>query len=208
MSENLRKLTIAIDCDDVIVPTSSVLLNAYNRRHGTRIGLESFYSDSLWGADTPEEGTWRVDQLLQEGVTAKVLPTPEAVEYIHRLSKDGHELHVVTGRQNYQEAETHRLLAEHFPGVFASVEHTNMYASGHAVALKRSKGAVCRSLGADMLVDDHIYHSREVLRYGVKNAVVFGDYPWNISESLEAGMARCASWASTYLEVVRIAKGS
>ena len=100
------------------------------------------------------------------------------------------------------------MLAEHFPNVFASVEHTNMYASGHAAALKRSKGAVCRMLGADVLVDDHVFHGREVLRHGVENVVIFGDYPWNISESLEAGMARCASWASTYLEVMRIAKSS
>ncbi len=207
MSE-YRRLTIAIDCDDVIVPTSAAILDAYNQRYGTAVGLSAFYSDSLWGASTPEEGSRRVDQLLQQGITAGIAPTEEAVEYINYLHQDGHELHIVTGRQSYQEAETLGMLGCYFPGVFTSVEHTNMYASGHAARLRRSKGVVCTAIGADVLVDDHVHHGREVLKHGVGEVIVFGDYPWNAMESLEQGMARCATWATTYLEVTRIATSS
>ena len=203
-----RRLVIVVDCDDVIVPTAAAVLSAYNQRYNTIVALEGFYSDSLWGASTPEEGTRRVDHLLQEGVTASIPPTEDAIEYINRLHRDGHELHVVTGRQSYQEPETLDMLDSYFPGVFKSVAHTNMYATGRTIHLKRSKGSVCAALGADVLVDDHVYHGRDVLNSGVRGVIVFGDYPWNTNEVLDPGMTRCVTWGSVYAEVMRIATES
>ena len=201
----LRRLTLAIDCDDVIVPTSHVILDAYNRQYATAVGYEHFYSDLLWGASTAEEAQMRVDELLHQGITANIAPSEDAIEYIRRLHDDGHELHVVTGRHSYQEAETIRMLDRYFSGLFSSVEHTNMYASGSSLHLRRSKGVVCAAIGADVLIDDHVHHGREVLKHGLDEVIVFGDYPWNTTERLEQGMARCANWASTYMEVSRIA---
>lgn len=39
MSE-YRRLTLAFDFDDVIVPSSAVILDAYNQRYGTTTYLE------------------------------------------------------------------------------------------------------------------------------------------------------------------------
>lgn len=207
MSE-YRRLTLAIDCDDVIVPTSLAILDAYNQQYGTAVGYELYYKESSWGASSAEEASKRVDGLLRKGITAKIAPNEDAIEYIRRLHEEGHELHVVTGRQSYQEAETAEMLDRYFNGVFTSIEHTNMYAYGGTAHLRRSKGAVCAAIGADVLIDDHVHHGREVLKHGLDEVIVFGDYPWNAAERLEQGMARCANWASTYLEVRRIASAN
>lgn len=200
-----RKLTIAFDCDDVLVDTSSVLLAEYNRVYGTSVSLRDFYADDYWQAPTPEVAMERVDTLLREGLLADIAPREETIEYISRLYRDGHELHVVTGRQSYQLEETMGMLAKYFPGMFSTVEYTNMYASGSNLHLRRTKGKVCRELNAHMLVDDHLFHGEDVLCAGVENVVIYGDTPWNQIQQMPASMVRCIGMRAVYHEVQRVA---
>jgi len=38
-----RRLIIAVDCDDVLVPTARHIIDDYNERFGTQVGFEHFY---------------------------------------------------------------------------------------------------------------------------------------------------------------------
>jgi len=205
MSKRERKLTLAFDCDDVLVDTSTVLLTEYNRIYGTTVPLEDFYADDYWQAASPEQAMRRVDRILRSGLLADIMPSDETIEYIYRLYRLGHELHVVTGRQSYQEAETVAMLEKYFSGIFSTVEHTSMYASGNKRHLRRTKGAVCRDLGAHVLVDDHLFHGEDVLRSGVEGVVVYGDNPWNQVEQMPKNMVRCVGMRAVYEEIQRVA---
>lgn len=60
--------------------------------------------------------------------------------------------------------------------------------------IQRTKGDVCRQIGANVLVDDHVVHGESVLAAGINEVIVFGDYPWNRSVELSKGMVRCLNW--------------
>ncbi len=201
-----EKLVIAVDCDDVLVPTAEAIVREYNILYDTTVKLDAFYDDNdTWQAPSMEEAIRRVDKVLKAGMTDDILPIPEAVESITQLVKRGHELHLVTGRQDYMEPATRRLLSSYFPDMFRTIEHTNYYAASGSVAKRRTKGEVCRVIGANVLIDDHIVHGNDVLDAGVADVVVFGDYPWNRHQQLSRGMVRCISWAETLDEIDRIA---
>lgn len=200
-----KRLVIAIDCDDVLVPTAQLHLDAYNAKYNTQVQLKDFYSDSLWGAESEEIAAQRVDELLLSGATWNAVPDAETMVYVRKLAEAGHELHVVTGRQDLQQAETAFQLDKFYPGIFTSVEHTNMYASGKNAHLKRSKGEVCKAIRASILVDDHAGHVIDALDRGVEKAILYGNYPYNRDAKLVDGMIRAGSMAQVYEEVVHIA---
>ena len=202
-----RRLVIAVDCDDVLMPTAQAIADDYYRRFGVRVDLKDFYepaSHKSWGADSDEEVIERVAQFLRSKEHAELVPFPEAVMAVKTLAKN-HELHLVSGRVDHLRPVTERMLSTHFPECFRSIEHTNFIVSSTSKAQRRSKGEVCRSIGADILVDDHFHHVQNVLTADVGRAILFGNYPWSQKEELLAGMVRCADWPAVIEEVERYA---
>lgn len=202
-----ERLVWAIDCDDVIVNTAPVLIGAYNEQYGTDVSLSAFYDrESTWGASSHAEAIKRVDALLRGGITDNLAPDQETVDVLRYLaSKD--ELHMVTGRQSFLEPATHRMLDEHLPGIFTSVEHTNYYSAADSQVVSRTKGEVCAQIGADVLLDDHVEHGVSVLESGLSEVIVWGDHPWNRHQKLRRGMVRCVRWSEVLHERERILAG-
>jgi len=200
-----ERLIIAIDCDDVLIPTAEAIIAAYNRDYGTNLQLKDFYSTArheAWGTNDEKVAIDRVGLFLRSEEHARIKPDLEAIAAVGRLALK-HELHLVTGRSDYLESITKAMLGRYFPECFTSIEHTN-YFEGQR---KRSKGEVCAQLKADVLIDDHIAHGESVLASGLKEVIVFGDYPWNQAQSLPQGMTRCADWQVTEEEIGRISHG-
>lgn len=198
----MRKLIIAIDCDDVLVPTLEATVVAYNKTYGTTLELKDFYGAATletWGTDSEEEAVRRVTEYLSGEEFSSVKPFPDAIEAVAKLATH-HELHLVTGRSDDLEHVTRATLETYFPGCFTTIEHTN-YFHGHK---KRSKGEVCAALGADVLIDDHVDHGQSVLDHGVKEVIVFGSYPWNLDKQLSDRMTRCLNWTEVMTEIERI----
>lgn len=190
----MRRLVLAFDCDDVLVHTSSVIVDKYNKLYGTSVTLDAYYrKGDTWQSNSHEEALQRLDGILRDGVIDEVAPDTEVVRAAEQLAAI-HELHLVTGRQDYMEPATLRLLHTYFPGCFTGVEHTNYVTVANSTYLRRSKGEVCSQLGADVLIDDHVDHGESVLAAGVSEVIVFGDYPWNNSFELPTGMSRCSNW--------------
>lgn len=202
-----RRLVIAIDCDDVIVPTAAGIIENYNQRFHTQLGLQDFYRhepDNRWGTNDMDVAMARVNEYLRSKEHAEMAPFQDSVVAINALAKK-HELHLVTGRASFLEEMTKDMLNTHFADCFASIEHTNFLVTSESGLVTRSKGEVCRDLDADVLIDDHIVHGESVLEVGVEEVIVFGSYPWNQSEDLPLGMVRCHSWDETMAEIARIA---
>lgn len=199
-----RRLVIAIDCDDVLVPTGVSQIAFYNNKYNATVGEKEFYESAtmdVWGTDDDQLAIDRVAEHTLSDDFADVPPMEDAVDAIHRLSKQ-HELHLVTGRPSVIEAATMRLLNRYFKDCFTSVEHTNYYTySWNKDAKKRSKAEVCRSLGADLFIDDYIVHVRDVIDSGVCEVILFGDYEWSVLGEKDKRVARCSNWKQTEEEI-------
>lgn len=204
----MKRLVLAFDCDDVLVQTSGVIVEKYNELYGTSVALDAYYrKGDTWQSNSHDEALLRLDGILRDGVIDEIAPDIEVVRAIEQLATI-HELHLVTGRQEYMEPATIRLLDAYFPGCFTSVEHTNYVVVANSTYRRRSKGEVCKQIGANVLIDDHIVHCDSVLAAGVSEVIVFGDYPWNNSFELPTGMRRCLRWfgdGGVVKEIERIA---
>lgn len=183
-----RKI-IAIDCDDVVVETSPNILKYYNKTYGTHIELKNLYSEdnTYWGVTTTGEAIRRVEEYLKTDEYRRIPPFKETVASIAKLAKH-HELHIVTGRSEFLAVATETMLEQYFPGMFASIEYTGMFANR-----PRSKADVCAEIGADLLIDDHLGHAKSVAKRGI-DVLLFGDYPWNQMETLPAHIRRAKDW--------------
>jgi 5'(3')-deoxyribonucleotidase len=204
-----RRLVIAIDCDDVLIPTSLATIDHYNHKYGTNLQPVDFYGPATigtWGTNDDDVAIGRVNEYTQsaEGFI-KLVPFPEAILAVKALALK-HELHLVSGRSGFLESVTNKMVAEYFPNCFKSIEHTNYMSLSTSEHKRRTKGEVCLQLGADLLIDDHIAHSENVIKHGVKRAILFGDYPWNQHDVLLDGIVHCVDWDSTVMEIEKIAR--
>lgn len=198
-----RQLKIAIDYDDVLVPTAHAIVDEYYRRYGFRVALRNFYSDEPedWGVSRIEIAEQRVNEFLLSDKFARSTPLEEAVTVVHRLVQY-HTLYVVTARADNLIPATKSVVEEFFPDCFAGLEFTNYYYG--KTGKRRSKGEVCSELGVDVMVDDnpdHIYSAVGRVPAGI----LFGDYPWSCGATLPAGVVRCVSWPEVEAEIDRLA---
>jgi 5'(3')-deoxyribonucleotidase len=186
----MKKLIIAIDCDDVLVPTASLILDHYNRTYSTSIALKDFYSKdlSVWGVSDVATAIERVEAYTKTEEYQHTKPFEDSIEPIRELS-NYHELHLVTGRADFLTVATTNMLTEHFPDLFTSLEFTNFFGQK-----ARSKADVCTQLNVDYLIEDHLHHAKVVAGCGT-NVLLFGDYPWNqTDEVLPPNIQRVRDW--------------
>lgn len=198
----MRKLVIAIDCDDVLLAAADKLIAAYNREYGTALTPEYYYGPATvqsWGTDDVAVAVERVERFQLSPEYSLTQPHHSAVEVVRRLARF-HDLHLVTGRPDHLQETTMSTLDKYFPGCFSTIECTNLYNEK-----RRSKGEVCVSLGADILIDDHLPNCKSVLEHGLREVILFGDFPWNRTDELPKGVIRCKNWLAVEKEIERIA---
>lgn len=178
----MRRLIIAVDCDDVLVASTELIVTQYNKQYGTAISLDSAHDHGveLWNADDKKTV---IDRITAIQIAHKPTPLKAAVDILRSLARQ-HELHMITARPIEAELVTLELIKDEFDGVFTSIEHV-----GH----EGSKGEVCGRIQADVLIDDNLRHLEDALGYGVSKVLWFGDYPWQ-KQDLPAGVERCRDW--------------
>jgi len=186
----MPKPKIAIDIDDVLVLSAPEILGNYNRRWGTQLILADWYSDigPQWGTNDDDEAIRRVNEFVESEEYSELPPVQKAIFALQALSRR-YELHILTGRHDVIAGATQGWLQRHFPDIFHSVNFSNLFDKTKV----RSKGDMCRELGAAYLVDDHLAHCKSAASVGLK-AVLFGSYPWNQADELPDGVTRCVDW--------------
>lgn len=186
-----KRRIIAIDCDDVLIETTPNIIAYYNKTYGTNLELKDMYSDNLtaWQAESSKEAITRIEKYLETDEYQQIAPFQETIRSIKKLSRH-YELHIVTGRSEFLAVATKDIVETYFPGIFASIEFTNMFSEK-----SRSKGDVCIQIGADLLIDDHLGHAEKVAEKGI-DVLLFGDYPWNQGEFSSKHITRVHDWAA------------
>ena len=65
----MRRLVIAVDCDDVLLMTTPFFVDAYNRTFGTSVTLDK--------ANNSQHDVWGVDRATLEARFAQLMDTDE-----------------------------------------------------------------------------------------------------------------------------------
>ncbi len=190
------QLVIAIDCDDVLVPSTERIINMYNQRYGTDVQPRDAHSSAslAWQASREEIAERIYDIQLTEEY-AKTAPFSQAIDVCQRLARS-HELHLVTARPGRVMSVTIAMLERYFRGLFKEIEH---------VGLDGSKGEVCRRLQADVLIDDNYKHLQAAQACSVSYNIWFGDYPWQDRSAMADNMVQCKTWRGVEQEIDQIA---
>lgn len=194
----MKRLVIAVDCDDVLVPSTEKIVELYNQRYGTKVALPGAHisSNPDWQASR-EEIAERIYDIQLTDFYIQTVPFDDAIRACRELAKK-HELHLVTARPGRIMHTTLAMLDRYFHGVFTEIER---------VGLDGDKGQICRRLQADVLIDDNAKYLESAGRSGVRNLLWFGNYPWQDEEGMTTkGVIRCANWARVEEEIERIAK--
>lgn len=192
-----KQLVIAIDCDDVLINATDYIVAKYNKLYNTDVRVEDAHSSGnvQWQAER-EEVFVRLNSIQKSDEYATIKPEAATVDAIKSLARD-YELHLVTARPEEVMLVTRRMIDAYFPGCFTSLEH---------VGPDRSKGEVCKRLGAILLVDDNIRHLQDALDNGIQYGLWFGNYPWQSESSPADGrIFRCESWSDVISGVSNIA---
>lgn len=197
-----RRLVLAFDCDDVLIQTAGKVIKHFETTYNTVVDPAHFYEGTAeqWGVGDLRTVNRRIEKYFSHFSHELLIPDPEALIAIPALARS-HELHLVTGRAEFMEPVTQQMADEHFPGCFSSITHTNFFKP----RFRRTKGQVCKELGANILVDDHIKHCESVLDEGVDHAILFGNHAWIKDENLRQGIIRGIDWPTTQREIGRIA---
>ncbi len=192
----MERLILAVDCDDVLLPSQEHIVNRYNMQWGARVSLENSYNaaSETWEAD-PAIIAERIYDIQLSEEYGEIEPFPDAVEACRRLAEQ-YELHLVTARPERIISVTTAMLNRYFSGIFNKIEHIGM--SG-------SKGDVCRSLEASVLIDDNLHHLERAAQCDVPHLLWFGDYPWQSDSAGEVEVVRCRDWYEVEAEIGRIA---
>ena len=203
-----ERLTWGFDCDDVVVLTAAKLIDALNALLGTDYGPDELYNNSEKSWFERAIAGLAMYKLLREGVLDGIEPDPAAVEALHYLASLGDELHLVTGRQEFLKGTTSAMVDRHFRGVFTSITHTNHFSRqllGPLGPKPRTKGSVCHSIGADVIVDDLVRHVEGALAVNPEmTGILFGGDP---RQNLGERVVQCFTWEQVLGERERILAG-
>ena len=192
-----NRLTIAIDCDDVLIETTPYLVESYNRQYQGQVTLANAHlsKNPEWQSNDRAEVFRRLHQIQLSREFGELLPLSAAIKTVNALAQL-HNLHLVTARSPEVMAATNQMIERYFDGCFTSVEH---------VGSDRPKG-VCAQLKADIMVDDNLDYLETVVAHGTPLAIWFGDYPWQKAhQNTSLPVTRCATWGEVEYAVGRYA---
>lgn len=185
----MERLVIAIDCDDVLIPTTEYTVGAYNKKYNTSVKLHEAHSSANpeWAQDRSVVHA-RIDAIQTSAQFRDIKPFQGAIDVIKALASI-HELHIVTARQRSVDTVTQYMVNKYFPACFVSMEH---------VGMDGTKGDICAKIGADVLVDDNVAHLQNAFDHGMSMSGLlwFGRYPWQPQSAEISGQlaARYGDW--------------
>ena len=122
-------------------------------------------------------------------------PVPGARDALLRLRDAGCELHVVTSRQKAIRDTTLEWLSLHYKDIFTSVQFGNHFVAGSPAI---PKSALCKQVGATLLVDDNNDYAMEcaaadisVLHFNLE-----GKYAWGQGVASSPNIIPVTNWSA------------
>lgn len=197
----MSKEVIAVDIDDVVVNVAQRITDHYNQTYGAELSLADYYSRDLSLLKVPDIDTaiQRFYKYLESDEFFVQPPAEEAIKNLDTL-RQSYDLYAVTGRHRNMREQTKMWLNTHLPDVFQECVFTEYYSIGREEGF-HTKAAICQRIAAIALIEDHIGHAIEVAEAGIQ-VYLFGEYPWNASNSLPANILRVKNWQEVITHLV------
>ncbi|KAF8097048.1 hypothetical protein N665_0296s0030 [Sinapis alba] len=183
---NNDKIVVAVDIDEVLGNFVSALNKFIADRYLSNHSVSEYHVYEffrIWNCSR-NEADIRVHEFFKTSYFKKgIHPLPGAHKTLHKLSRYC-ELSVVTSRQNAIKDHTLEWLDMHFPGLFKQIHFGNHFAL-HGES--KPKSEICRSFGAEILIDDNPRYAEECANIGMKVLLFDYDnsYPWSKTESVD-----------------------
>ncbi|KAJ0251980.1 Uncharacterized protein HA466_0128530 [Hirschfeldia incana] len=180
------KIVVAVDIDEVLGNFVSALNKFIADRYLSNHSVSEYHVYEffrIWNCSR-NEADIRVHEFFKTSYFKKgIHPLPGAQNTLHKLSRYC-ELSVVTSRQNAIKDHTLEWLDMHFPGLFKQIHFGNHFAL-HGES--KPKSEICRSFGAEILIDDNPRYAEECANIGMKVLLFDYDnsYPWSKTESVD-----------------------
>ncbi|KAJ7293759.1 hypothetical protein C8J57DRAFT_1269922 [Mycena rebaudengoi] len=179
---------IAVDLDDVLSQTNSMIAKWHNEKYGTAMDLSLFYyyyywKNPFWG--TAKETFEKVTQFYSTDTIFRAPPVPGAREGVQSLKDMGYNLVIVTARSPDVADSTWEWVEKYFPGVFAHLVFTGQFKDAHKlhhneILTNLTKSQVCADLKAQVLIDDSAENAIQCsTALSPTQVLLFGDYEWN-----------------------------
>ncbi|KAG0232404.1 hypothetical protein BGW42_008195 [Actinomortierella wolfii] len=200
---NGPRRVIAVDLDEVLARTSLAIAEFHNDTYGTNLTMDDFISydyTKIWGG-TREESILKWREFFDSPYFLKVEPVEGSLETLKLLKSRRFSLVIVTARQQFVAELTKKFVDRHYPGIFESIYFANHYLTEQErlTFISKPKSAICRDVGAELLIDDSLENAFEVAQEGI-SVLLFdlnGQYKWNKlapGEELPEKITRVKSW--------------
>lgn len=173
------RMVVAVDVDEVLGSFLSALNKFIADRYSLNHTVSEYYVYEffrIWNCSRAEADI-RVHEFFKTPYfTSGIHPIPGARHALHKLSTFCN-LSVVTSRQNVIKDHTLQWLEKHYPGLFQEIHFGNHFALD---GKSKPKSEICRSLGAQVLIDDNPRYALECAEIGVRVLLFDYDdsYPW------------------------------
>jgi len=185
----VKKLKIGIDLDDVVFDFISLVLKKYKEIFEKEILFEevsSFYFSRVFNLSQEKVDLFFKKILIKESVENLEL-CEFAKEIILELSKNN-KIFFITSRVHAKDG-TLESLNKNFSEInFELIFSSNPYHKNEG----KSKGEICKELGINFMIEDDIKHCEECIQKGIK--VFLLDKPWNQKYLENEDIIRVKNW--------------
>lgn len=189
-------MKIGIDIDNVISNFDDTLLKEYLKHdkelRNTGIINENpeYFRRGMFDWSKDEEETFYLSNI--ERMVRELKPIDNAAYYINKLKEDGHEIFIISGRDNGEYQDPYNLTKEwleKYNIVYDKLILTNAYN-------KHEKSEKCLENNIDLMIEDSISTSLDLVNNGIKVYTMNTRYNQN-EESLE----RVSKWKEIYEKI-------
>ncbi|KAK7354538.1 hypothetical protein VNO80_20003 [Phaseolus coccineus] len=182
----LQKLVVAVDVDEVLGNFVSALNEFIADRYSSNHSVSEYHVYEffkIWNCSRDEANT-RVHEFFETSYfKSGIQPIPGAQKALQKLSRFCN-LSVVTSWQNVIKDHTVEWIEKHFSGLFQDIHFGNHFALD---GVSRPKSEICRSLNANILIDDNPRYAIECAEAGIR-VLLFdyeNSYPWSKTDSAD-----------------------
>ncbi|CAM6127369.1 unnamed protein product [Calypogeia fissa] len=179
-SDASRQLCVAVDVDEVLGSFLAALNRFIEETYSVRHDISEYYIYDfmkIWNC-SQIEANHRVHAFFDsDHFKNGISPIPGAHQTLLQLASYC-QLVVVTSRQHVIRDLTLEWIERHYSGVFKEVHFGNHFA---LEGPSRRKSEICRSLGANVLIDDNPRYAIDCAECGIE-VLLFdfhGSYPWS-----------------------------
>lgn len=157
---------IAVDCDEVLIESLRNLLDFTKDIYNHNWIYEDFHDYFISRNDhvhlTDQEAIILFDDYFASPFAETAPAVQGAKEKLFQLKNDGHQLIVVTARNDMGRKITYKQLELHYPDIFSDVIFAHHYTDNHI-----PKSELCRNIAADYLIEDNMNYALDVVEHDI-----------------------------------------